>query len=171
MDVPLADTADTDIARTLALLPSQVDEVFTSPLTRCVRLASQLTPHLKSDLRIDDDLRELHFGAWEGLPWNDIPRAEIDAWAQDFASKGPPLGESFADLSQRIGRALARMHASKAEQVVCVTHGGVIRAFLCMALGLPPGRAFDFEVDYGSVTHLKWPTQGSCRIASTNRTS
>jgi alpha-ribazole phosphatase len=170
-DVPLAETADADIARTLALIPNQVDAVFSSPLSRCVKLANSLAPRIRADIQIDYDLQELNFGSWEGLLWNEIPRAEIDAWAQDFAVKGPPLGESFFNLSQRIARALERMQASKAEHVVCVTHGGVIRAFLCMALGLPPSKAFDFEVDYGSLTHLKWPAQGTCRIVGTNRTS
>jgi alpha-ribazole phosphatase len=164
MDVPLAETAEDDIARTLATMPSDADRVFSSPLSRCVRLADKISP----DVTLDQDLRELHFGSWEGIPWNEIPREEIDVWARDFALNGPPLGESFSDLNQRITRALERMQGTLADRVICVTHGGVIRAFLCLALGLPPDKAFDFEVDYGSVTHLKWPSQGRCRIVSTN---
>lgn len=164
LDVALADSASSDMALTLGLLPHKVGKVFSSPLSRCLALAQKIS----SEVTIDVNLRELHFGAWEGQPWSEISRAEIDLWAQDFATKGPPQGESFSDLCQRISLALQAMHDSGADSVVSVTHGGVIRAFICLALGLPATRAFDFEVDYGSVTHLKWPAKGHRRIVSTN---
>lgn len=164
LDVALADSASSDMVDTLGLLPGKVGRVFSSPLSRCLALAQKIS----SEVTVDDNLRELHFGAWEGQPWSEIPRAEIDLWAQDFATKGPPQGESFSDLCQRISIALQAMHDSGADSVVCVTHGGVIRAFLCLVLDLPATKAFDFEVDYGSVTHLKWPAKGHRRIMSTN---
>ena len=38
-----------------------------------------------SQLTVDSRLAEMHFGQWEGVAWNDIPRHELDAWAANFA--------------------------------------------------------------------------------------
>ena len=53
--------------------------LFSSPLQRCLRLADLLGLAVQRD----DRLREIDFGAWEMQPWNQIARAEIDAWAAD----------------------------------------------------------------------------------------
>jgi alpha-ribazole phosphatase len=166
LDVPLAETASHDIERTLTLLPRDPSiPVISSPLARCRTLAERISTRVC----FDPNLRELHFGQWEGRPWSEIPRQELDTWGENFATEGPPGGESFADLRERTLLALASVHATGASKVICVTHGGVVRSFLCLALELPALKAFDFDVDYGSVTILKWAPGGRCKVSGVNR--
>ena len=85
----------------------------------------------------DERLREFDFGAWEGVPWDNIPRSELDAWATDFFHARPHGGESVRMLHERVGAAIADYRRSGASHVV-VTHAGVIKAALARA-GHPDG--------------------------------
>lgn len=125
---------------------------FSSPATRCVRLAERLgTP------THDNRLQELDFGAWELQPWDDIPRTEIDRWSSSFVDIAPPGGECFRQLHARATDFWQELaERPPAAQTLVVTHAGVIRALLAEALGLPLHEVFRFHLDYGGVTLLDW---------------
>ena len=104
-----------------------------SPLQRCEQLQRSLSasaPDFASTCA-DAGLQEMDFGTWEGQPWEQIPRAEIDAWAADLAHYAPGGGESLVAMLQRVKRSLQHSwkHDSQhgARDVVWVTHAGVIR--------------------------------------------
>ena len=69
----------------------------------------------------------MDFGRWERVPWNDIDRTELDAWAADFFHARPHGGESVAMVSERVGSALADYRRSGVSHAV-VTHAGIIKA-------------------------------------------
>lgn len=105
-----------------------------SPLQRCELLAHALIalkPNFALNACADTRLQEMGFGAWEGLPWEQIPRADIDAWAADLASYAPGNGEPLAAMLQRVKNALQDSWAVDSQHgqrdVVWVTHAGVIR--------------------------------------------
>jgi len=58
-----------------------------SPLTRCQQMAGALCT-LRADLqaRTDPRLREMDFGCWEGVAWDAIPQAALQAWPMISAS-------------------------------------------------------------------------------------
>lgn len=124
--------------------------VWSSPLIRCRTLAERLHPHPT----IDDRLAEMHFGDWEGRRWDDIPRAELDAWAADVAGYAPPGGESPRDLQRR---ALDFVASLDVPEAVIVTHAGVIRTLLAHWQGLPPERWTELNFAYGSCTVVEVP--------------
>ena len=130
-------------------LPTGVP-VFTSPLRRCHDLASLLHASPTADER----LVEMHFGEWEGRPWDEIPRAELDAWAADVAGYAPPGGESPLALQ---ARALDFVASLAVEEAVIVTHAGVIRTLLAYWQGLPPERWTELNCAYGSCTQVVLP--------------
>jgi alpha-ribazole phosphatase len=103
LDIPLASTAHADIEQTLARVPP-VGAVYSSPSQRCHALAQALARRDGCDLRTRPDLRELNFGAWEGLPWNDVARTLSDEWAADPWNLAPPGGESERQLWERVSR-------------------------------------------------------------------
>lgn len=136
-----------------AILLSEVPEglpVWTSPLIRCRELAERLHPQPI----IDNRLAEMHFGDWEGRRWEDIPRAELDAWAADVAGYAPPGGESPRDLQRR---ALDFVASLDVPEAVIVTHAGVIRTLLAHWQGLPPERWTEMNFAYGSCTAVDVP--------------
>jgi len=116
--------------------------ILTSPLTRCRLLAERLGPFETRAAFI-----EMDFGAWEGQPWADIPRAELDAWAADFYGARPHGGETVADLRDRVADGLAALEAG----TVIVTHAGVIKAAAALR-GHPEG--WDIKPEFGEVLSL-----------------
>ncbi len=115
-----------------ALCATGINRVRTSPARRCRRVASLLAP----DPVADPLLQELDFGAWEGLRWDAIPRAALDAWAADPVGFAPPGGESGADLRRRITAVCAGLR-DRGEDCIVITHGGPLRLLPALLRGEP----------------------------------
>jgi probable phosphoglycerate mutase len=90
-------------------------------------------------------LREIHFGALEGAPWEALEPAYKEALLR-FQGFHPPGGESLDDFQERVFRFLEGLKAP----ALLFTHGGVVRAAL-RALGE------DGLVPPGSVLVVDWP--------------
>jgi alpha-ribazole phosphatase len=100
---------------------------------------------------IAEDLMEMSFGAWEGRLWDDLPREELDAWAEDVWNYRPGGAESAAMVAQRWARWSSSIVESADGMAVAVTHAGFIRVALTRA-GLLPDATFSREsVEFGSV--------------------
>lgn len=128
--------ADTEHTRQSAAelakrLPDQVAELRCSTLERCIQLTQALLHHRPHwQAQFDERLCEMNFQRWEGMNWDDVPRAELDAWNADFSGYAPGGGESLALMLKRVGQALQASCKAALEQdkdVVWVTHAGVIR--------------------------------------------
>lgn len=152
-EVPLSDTFQAEAKRVHRALPPSPRLLVSSPSKRCLSLARVLAGD--GPVATDSRLHELDFGAWEGRHWDELPRAEVDAWSADFVNRAPPGGESFTQLAARAEACLAdllRRHSG--ETLVLVTHGGVIRALLASRSGLALRDAFSIPVDFAGVYPL-----------------
>ena len=148
-DLDLAPTFDDEAARIVAVLPPS-GRLVTSPLHRCRRLAERIGAARALAPVIDERLRELDFGTWEGVPWESIPRTELNAWAADFFHARPHGGESVHMLRERVGSAINDYRRSGVSHVV-VTHAGVIKAARAQS-GHPDG--WTANVDFGGSIRL-----------------
>ena len=151
-DLDVAATFDQEAARVVAALPA-VERLVTSPLRRCLRLAERIGAARGLAPVVDDRVREMDFGRWERVPWEDIDRNELDAWAADFLHARPHGGESVAMLSERVGAALADYRRSGVSHAV-VTHAGVIRAARAAA---GCADAWTTSVDFGAAVQIELP--------------
>ncbi len=124
---------------------------------------------------IEPDLAEQHFGQWQGQNREEIYQRHGDRhrlWMAP-AEVTPPGGESFVDLTRRVGRVVERLTAeNEGADIIAVAHGGTIRAALCLALETTPQRALAFATDNLSLTridHLRGPRIGAAwRVLGTN---
>jgi alpha-ribazole phosphatase len=114
-------------------------------------LAETFSDTVISDAR----LQELNFGDWEGKRYDDIEADALQHWMDNFVTATPPNGENFEDLYRRAGDFWQDLLATEAEQVLVITHAGVIRALLARALNLPLANSFQLRVDSGSVHKLR----------------
>ena len=90
-------------AELAATLPADT-LVYHSPLQRC-ELFAQYLIGLRPDLVLKPvaNLREMDFGAWEGLRWDNIPKSELQSWTDDFANyRCGGRGDSALQLMQRV---------------------------------------------------------------------
>ncbi|MBV1774326.1 histidine phosphatase family protein [Burkholderiaceae bacterium DAT-1] len=123
---------DPDVLRTaIETLRSTLPDwpVYASPASRCMKLAQALSP----DVVCMDSLLELDFGAWEGLHWEDIPRSELDAWAEDILNGVPGGGERVADMIHRVSTAISEIAAAHPHGAIIITHAGPIRSLMFQA--------------------------------------
>jgi alpha-ribazole phosphatase len=123
-------------AKLLAFLPKNIP-LFSSPLKRCADLAEMLASALGCGAPIyDARLAEMDFGDWEMRAWDDIPRSEIDAWADDLVEYRPGNGENLLQVVQRVHGFREQMSKLNAEQIVVICHAGTIRLLLAGERGL-----------------------------------
>ncbi len=153
-DDALAQRGYQDMQRALAALPPPA-RVVTSPLRRCATFARDVAARRRLPLVVDDDLRELDFGHWEGCTAAELqqrsPRALAAFW-RDPAANPPPGGEGFADFVERVDAAHGRLRVMPGP-VLVVSHGGPIRRILLRARGLAESAFFDIAVPRASLHH------------------
>lgn len=113
-----------------ALGEEPLQAVYSSDLLRARQTAAPLADRVGLPLRIDAGLRERGFGEFEGLSFAQIEARwpeQAAAWRRrdpDFGARG---GEVLRDFRARIVDAVARLaSAHRGEQIVLVTHGGVL---------------------------------------------
>lgn len=136
LDVPARpdDTGAQAIVDGLAGLAAR--SVWSSPARRCLGLAEAIAGGKGAALRQDARLQELDFGAWEGQPWDDVPREALDRWAADPLAFAPPGGESGAALLAR-ARSFHRYLLIAGEDCVVVSHGGPLKLLAALLRGRP----------------------------------
>lgn len=125
-DLAIAEPFEAALAAALQAAPV-VGLIVTSPLQRRRRLAEAVAQARGAALVVDPRVREMDFGAWEGRPWAELPRTELDAWAADFMHARPHGGESVAMLAARVDAALEDHRAGQEDRLI-VTHAGVMKA-------------------------------------------
>jgi alpha-ribazole phosphatase len=132
MDLPIHPHADIEgIAHNPVLAGSA--RIWSSPARRCRGLADRIAEVLSIPLTTDPRLLELDFGAWEGMPWDTVPRADLDRWAADPLGFRAPGGESGAELIARV----TEFCAGLAEDCVVASHGGPLRVLSALLKGQP----------------------------------
>lgn len=139
-------------------LPDTIGKVYSSPLQRCHKLARHLfTQHA---IQLHDDLKEINCGAWELKPWDDIARAEIDPWMNDFVTLRTPGGESYEDVFKRVTKIFKQI-TQEVVPVAIVAHGGVIRSILSHITNTELQDSFNrFTLHYGCVIKITNSPEG-----------
>ena len=128
----------------------QVDAVYTSDLGRAVETAAIILQGRRITPSIDPDLRELHYGQWEGRKGGEVAKAYPEQYklmrAEDPGWR-PPGGETIGEVRQRTFAALRRVaKAHQHQTVLIVTHGTAINCMISEALGVAPSHTFRFHV-------------------------
>jgi alpha-ribazole phosphatase len=157
LDYGLSDLGRSQSWKLAARLESvPITAVVSSPRAR----ARETAVALGQDVIVDERLRELDFGELEGRRYEEIEREQPELyrrWMSEPTSVRFPGGEAFEDLRSRTREAIAELvERSSDSTVAVVTHGGVVRAALADALGLPSDRIFRLDVGYCRVSVVDW---------------
>jgi alpha-ribazole phosphatase len=119
--------------------------IYSSPLKRAVVTAEIINAGRDKKIIIRNDLKEIDFGRWEGLTFDQINtryHKDYQAWLEDPYANAPTGGEDFTNLVSRTSQEINRIVAENKEgsEVMICTHGGVIVALLVWWLKVPPER-------------------------------
>jgi alpha-ribazole phosphatase len=131
------------------------DAVYTSPLSRCVRLAAYCG--YPNALR-DDRLKELYMGDWEMQMFNKIKDPRLQEWYDDFLHVPTRNGESFQDLLARVSSFLNGLRssgdASGYNKIAIFAHGGVLLCVQSLTGYIHPNLVIQPLPAYGEVIRI-----------------
>jgi len=157
-DVALRDSFEQEAAVTSENLRNyrpegrDFDHVYTSPLSRCVRLATYCGyPEAERDNRI----MEINFGDWEMKKFDEITDPRLKEWYADYMNVRATNGESFAMQYQRVANFLDGLKEKDYNKVAVFAHGGVLICAQLYAGILKPEEAFSALTPYGGIIRLK----------------
>jgi alpha-ribazole phosphatase len=128
------------------------DGVYSSDLQRAKQTAEIALPN--AALQLDERLREIHLGDFQGRTWHDLTDAERDVFSVQYA--GPyhqkvPGGESNDNLRERVLSWLSGL--PKEGRVIAFSHGGFIASALYTIVGRPEVKNWKESGGWGF--HLK----------------
>jgi ribonuclease H / adenosylcobalamin/alpha-ribazole phosphatase len=149
-------------------------EVLTSPLARCQETARIVADALGVSIVVEEDLREMDFGRWEEMTFDEIQDRypeDLRRWTQSAVT--PPTGssETFAAVVERMGTVAERLaYRYAGASVVAVTHITPIKALVAHALGAPPSALFRMELSSACFSRISY-TGGEPSVRLLNDTS
>jgi broad specificity phosphatase PhoE len=134
-DIPLNDEGRTQARLSATLLRDErIDYAVCSDLLRARETGEILLAGRDTALVSDPGWREMHFGSWEGLTWQEITAlypqriATEETQCERYMPEG---GEAFAALCARVEAALKRLPVLPPEGcALLVTHAGPLHALL-----------------------------------------
>ncbi|MGK4585267.1 histidine phosphatase family protein [Kitasatospora sp. HPMI-4] len=148
-----------------------VDAIVSSPLRRAQATAEYCARALSRPVTIDERLREMDFGLWEGLHHDEVASgwpAELAAWKSDETA-APPSGESFRDMTRRVTAARdAILGRHRGGTVLVVSHVGPIKVLVGEALGGSAQAPFRMELSPASLTVIRYDGRGTGSLRSFN---
>ena len=120
-------------------------------------------------LVVEEGLREIAYGAWEGRKESEIRATDPDAynaWSLDPALVSPPGGESAFAIAARALPVLVRARRDHPTgNVLFVSHKATIRVIVCALLGIPLGRFRDrVSCPTASVTTFEFGERGAMLV-------
>ena len=120
---------------------AKMDAIYASDLCRAMVTAETIAAKFGLKVQAEPAFRELSFGDWEGLTYQQI----VDKWEEAMANflQHPdvleiPGGESFPAVQQRAMKRLNELiEKHDGQTIVVVAHGAVLRTMLTAALHMP----------------------------------
>lgn len=149
----------------------KVQRVYSSPLERAVQTAEIIFP--EREIVIVDDLREMDFGVFEGLPAEELVRLDsFKKWLKGGLDNSPPNGETLRSMMLRCYSALNLMILDMMKEgfthAGAVTHSGILMNMLS-CFGLPKKKPMEFSCEPGEgyeilVTAMMWQNSSAFEI-------
>ena len=152
-DVPLKATFEAEAAVAKAALEAcgPVDHAYTSPLSRCTRLAAFCG---FADAERDPRILEIDFGEWEMKLFDEITDPHLQDWFADHLHTPVTGGESFMQQYQRVSAFLDELRTRPWKRVAVFAHGGVLVSAQVYAGLVTPEEAFSALPPYGGLVRL-----------------
>lgn len=159
LDVGLSETGRVQVAEIARyLVGERATAIYASPRLRTVESARILADGFRRPIEIVPDLREIDFGDFEGLSYDDIAARYPDLYKQWMESPTEvqfPNGECEAQVRSRVLRAFEKIcREQEGHTAIVVTHGGVIRIIIAWALRMPAECIFRLSQGHGAVNLL-----------------
>lgn len=152
----------------------KIDTVISSDLSRSYQTAQIIAEPHGLKVQIYPALKEINFGLWEGLTYQQIEKDYPDLlkiWLERPHELLIPKGESFNNVKDRSVECIKEILKSKVgDTILTVTHGGTLAALICGLLDQPLLRMWDYRHKNTAITEIE-AYNGKFRLTTVNDTS
>lgn len=135
-----------------------ISAIYSSPRRRALESAAMLAESLHAAIALEERLREIDFGVFEGRLYEEIAQEYPETysqWMEHPAETQFPNGESFVQMKARVIEAAHELYARhRGETIAVVSHGGVNRILLAAALGVANADIFRIAQRYAAMNLL-----------------
>ena len=146
--------------------------LIASPLNRTRQTAEAIARTTGLEIIFDEAWFELSFGSWDGKSIEEVKAEDPDAYQAwlNSTSYAPGGGESYDEASVRIEEALEKLVAEyPGKKIIIVTHNGVIKTVVKLAMGAPAEAVFHVDASPCSISSISiWPSDGLRAVRSVN---
>jgi alpha-ribazole phosphatase len=161
-DVGLNERGRAQAVRLGEILENEViDLIYSSDLKRCIDTGH----HLKcaAGIILSKELREMNFGRWEGLTYDEIRQKypdELEKWEADWTDFIITSGESFSIMSKRVIKEfedILKKHdcCNRDGRIAIISHSGCIRTILAHYIIGSVNESWKFRVENAAVSRLR----------------
>lgn len=160
-DIPLSEEGIRQAKQAKERLKNQFDVVYTSPLARAAKTAKIISEDTNLFPTIYENLIEIDFGQWEGIPFDkikDLYPKEHKLWKTDN-NTAPLVGgeQSMKNASIRGKNAfLDIVNKNPNKRILLVAHGGLIKAGIVGLYNLGINMYHNIYLDNTSITTIKF---------------
>jgi len=145
-------------------------KIYSSDLKRAYETAKIIFRN--NSIEKEVDLREMNFGLFEGLRYEEIvrkyPKLYRD-WVDNPEKIKIPNGESLSDLHKRVKERLSFILSQhEGKTLAVVTHGGPIRVILCDAFGFDVNMLWQIGQEIGALNIIDYAGESSPVVVKTN---
>jgi alpha-ribazole phosphatase len=175
LDIGLSEAGRAQMAQVAEyLMDEPIVAIYTSPRSRALESARILGAVASCPVEVIEDLREIDFGDFEGLAYDEIAARYPDLyrqWMERPTEVQFPNGESFSAMRVRVLRVFEAIQRERESRTVAiVSHGGVNRTLLAWALKMPDNCIFRLAQGYAAINSLAL-VEGLPIVESLNRRS
>ncbi len=145
------------LAKNILKSNHNICKIYTSKQMRAIDTAKILSLYMTVDYEVVEGLEEINFGEWEGLSWNEIKDKfpeEYIKWCNNRRYSKSHQGESYQEMLERVLKAIKNIISKNRENVIVVTHSGVIMALQCYLTKTSFSDIGNFRLDNMSVCEL-----------------
>ncbi len=161
-DPPLNPLGQQQVATLIEqLAPEPIAVVYTSDLLRAHQTATAIAAAKGVPVRPLPGLREIHFGAWEGLHWQTIEArdpAYAKRWLAEYPALPAPSGEPVDAFEARVLTTVETLLRVEPRPFAVVTHAGVMRVVLRRLRAAPEAESFARTAEYCSLVRVPRPS-------------
>lgn len=169
MDIPLTKKG---LSQTLyhikGLSKLEISLILSSDLSRTVVPAKIYGETFRCPVKSLAELREINAGKWSNRDYNEIMKKDpcyLKKRIEDPVNVPFPEGESLKDLQKRVIPVIDRaLYAYSGKNILLIGHAGTIRVIILHYLNLPLTHFFKLEVDYGSLSVLRFFKDGNVTL-------
>ncbi|CAM5636289.1 bifunctional RNase H/acid phosphatase [Streptomyces viridifaciens] len=152
-----------------------IQAVVASPMRRTRQTAEIVAARLGLEVRYEEGLREVDFGAWEGLTFAEVRERypdDLTAWLGSAKARPTGSSESFTTLTHRVGVARDKVLARyPGRTVLVVSHVSPIKTLVRLALGAPPDSMYRMELAAASICAVQYYADGNASLRLLNDAS